>query len=160
MLTQLDKEKRHQLIQELVAHEHVSTQSELVQLLQSRGVCVTQATISRDIKALQLQRILVGHGHYRYSLGFGSLQNDATERLRHLFQHVVQDIDRGEHTLVIRTTSGQADNIARLLEHLKRDDIIGAFSNNKNDDKVLLIARSCPEAEELLEELHSFMLDE
>ena len=48
------KTKRHQKILELIANHVVDTQEELLRLLRQSGFEVTQATVSRDIKELQL----------------------------------------------------------------------------------------------------------
>lgn len=48
------KLQRHNKILELVLSKCISTQEELLAELKKQGILVTQATISRDIKDLQL----------------------------------------------------------------------------------------------------------
>ncbi len=56
------KEYRQRLIEELVEHEFISTQSELADHLSARGIRVTQATISRDVNELRLVRLPAASG--------------------------------------------------------------------------------------------------
>ena len=44
------RKERQDAIRDLVRHNHIRTQSDLVAQLRDRGFDVTQATISRDIK--------------------------------------------------------------------------------------------------------------
>ena len=44
------KSERHAMILNLIETTNVETQEELADMLKQRGICVTQATVSRDIK--------------------------------------------------------------------------------------------------------------
>ena len=48
------KKARHELILKLIEENDISTQEELLEKLKERGIKVTQATVSRDIKELRL----------------------------------------------------------------------------------------------------------
>ena len=53
------KNKRQELILEIITTQDVETQDELAALLKEHGVVVTQATISRDIKELRLIKMCI-----------------------------------------------------------------------------------------------------
>ncbi|MEZ4630983.1 MAG: hypothetical protein R2880_09800 [Deinococcales bacterium] len=55
-----NKSYRQRLIEELVERKFISTQAEISDYLQSQGIYVTQATISRDVSELRLVRIPAG----------------------------------------------------------------------------------------------------
>ena len=61
------KNGRQRKILEIIRVHDVETQEELIGKLAECGYIVTQATISRDIKALRLVKITGGNGHYKYS---------------------------------------------------------------------------------------------
>ncbi|MFC6591883.1 arginine repressor [Deinococcus lacus] len=151
----LSKDQRQKRIQDIIARESISTQSELVDRLRADGVAVTQATVSRDINELRLVRLPIGKGRHRYALAHVQDDRDVTEELGNLFQNFVHDIDRGENVLVINTTQGHASGVALLLDKLRRDDIVGTLAG---DDTILVIARTSAEGEALMEELHELML--
>ncbi|MGI8748209.1 MAG: arginine repressor [Deinococcus sp.] len=151
----LSKDQRHRRIQEIIAHESISTQAELVGKLQQEGVRVTQATVSRDINKLRLVRRPVGKGRHRYSLAQVSHHDNVKAELERLFQNFVTDVDRGENLLVVRTADGHATGVALLLDRLRRDDIVGTIAG---EDTILVVARSVPEGEALMEELNELML--
>lgn len=54
------RKERQDAIRDLVRHNHIRTQSDLVAQLRDRGFDVTQATISRDITDLGLEKDVRG----------------------------------------------------------------------------------------------------
>lgn len=61
------KSERHAMILNLIETTNVETQEELADMLKQRGICVTQATVSRDIKELRLIKVLAENGGYKYA---------------------------------------------------------------------------------------------
>ena len=61
------KSLRHEKIYEIIKSKDVETQEELAEELKNEGINVTQATVSRDIKELNLIKTLSHNGKYRYS---------------------------------------------------------------------------------------------
>lgn len=151
----IGKEQRQKRIQDIILRESVSTQGELVKWLAKEGIQVTQATVSRDINELRLVRVPIGKGRHRYALAQYGGDADIEEQLSRLFQSFVQDIDRGENVLVIRTADGHASGVALLLDRWKRDDIVGTLAG---EDTILVIARTTSEGESLMEEFNALML--
>ena len=60
------KANRQKKILEIVNQFTIMTQDDLISRLAQEGYDVTQATISRDIRELQLTKVLNGKGTYRY----------------------------------------------------------------------------------------------
>ena len=59
---------RQDKIVELINTYEIDTQEALAEKLSESGYKVTQATVSRDIKDLQLVKILAPSGRYKYAL--------------------------------------------------------------------------------------------
>ena len=70
-------EHRHQLIRALVSKNKIHTQAELQALLADNDIQVTQATLSRDIKTMNLSKIREEDNSY-YVLNTGSISNGKT----------------------------------------------------------------------------------
>ena len=60
------KQNRHQKIAELVSRYEIETQEELAEKLKEAGFSVTQATISRDIRQMNLSKLPAGNGRQKY----------------------------------------------------------------------------------------------
>lgn len=56
------KMTRQNKILEIIESREIETQEELIDALQREGFHVTQATVSRDIREMKLQKIMTDHG--------------------------------------------------------------------------------------------------
>jgi transcriptional regulator of arginine metabolism len=146
------KEYRQRLIEELVESEFISTQAEIAEHLGRRGIKVTQATISRDVNELRLVRLPAGNGQHRYRSTPLAAQEDVLGELSQRFRLFVRDLDRGENTIVITTDEGHASGIAYVIDKLDREEIVGTLAGQNT---ILVIARSTPGAQRILEEFEA-----
>ena len=62
------KARRHNEILKIIENYNVDTQETLQKHLEDKGFNVTQATVSRDIKELQLVKRMAEDGIYKYVL--------------------------------------------------------------------------------------------
>ena len=63
-----NKGNRLQAIKEIISTVRVGGQDELLKILQDKGFDLTQATLSRDLKQLQVVKIAAVDGGYTYVL--------------------------------------------------------------------------------------------
>lgn len=61
-----NKKTRSQLIIELIRRNCIGSQNELAEILKKHGVSVTQATLSRDLKAMHITKVANAIGEYMY----------------------------------------------------------------------------------------------
>lgn len=136
------KAQRQQAILELIQQRAVDTQDELVRALTELGLQVTQATVSRDIRELQLQKIQTPEGGYRYALPT-AVDRSIGERLHRMLRESLLSVAVSENLLVIKTLSGSANVAAEALDGLSWPEVLGTLAG---DNTVLLVARSAAEA--------------
>ncbi|WP_044640374.1 transcriptional regulator AhrC/ArgR [Risungbinella massiliensis] len=141
------KVQRHIKIREIITSKEIETQEELVDELKNAGYNVTQATVSRDIKELQLVKVSTNNGTYKYSLPADHRYNPL-QKLKRMLQECFVGIDYSEHTVVMKTLPGYAHAIAVLLDHLDWEDLVGTIAG---DDTIFIIARPKEKAPELVE---------
>src|SRR5947199_2488271 len=79
---QLAKPDRHRLIESVVSRKRVGTQFELLDALANAGCVVTQATVSRDIRQLGLEKPRDHFGRPRYVLPHARPGPDPAEALQ------------------------------------------------------------------------------
>ena len=141
----LKKKERHQLLKELIEEQTIQKQDEFVTILEKRGIKVTQATISRDIKELQLMKIPAAAGGYRYSLP-PDLQHETSKKLEKMLKDGFISMDKLEYFIIIHTAPGNAFAFGALLDGSSFDEIFGTISG---DDTLLVICRSIEHANQL-----------
>src|SRR5438105_12606797 len=77
----LGKRDRQRLIGSLIARKRVGSQLELLQALETAGCSVTQATISRDIRELGLEKSRDPLGRPRYASPQRAARGDPRDAL-------------------------------------------------------------------------------
>jgi transcriptional regulator of arginine metabolism len=149
------KERRQAEIVRIITEQNIDTQELLLEQLGSKGIKVTQATISRDIKELHLIKEPVGNGAYRYAVA-PSRQScrDHDGRLRNIFKEGVLSFDIAQNIIVVKTMPGLASAAGATLDGMEIDGFVGSLAG---DDTVILIMRTNQYAEEFLNEIKSML---
>jgi transcriptional regulator of arginine metabolism len=127
---------RQNKILELISGHEVETQGKLAELLKKSGYKVTQATVSRDIKELQLIKALTPAGKYKYTANVTS-ERSVTERFVKIFRETVQSVEYSGNIIVIKTLSGCANAAAEAVDSLQLANILGSIAG---DNTLMLIA--------------------
>ena len=139
------KSARHEKIIELIQQHDIDTQEELAARLNSAGFKVTQATVSRDIRALKLTKVAGKDGKSRYAV----LSGAAVE-----LGDKYTSIDVGQNMIVIRTVPGMAMGVAAALDALNWKEILGSIAG---DDTVMCVARDNEQAQNVAERLKGIL---
>src|SRR5579871_3745373 len=131
------KSWRQSQILELIDREAVSSQEELKQKLQERGISATQATVSRDLKELGLVK-RAGDGAYVRPGAERGTTAQLDEQLRRAVQTLVRALERVDALLVVRTDRGQAQGLAEWIDRARLAEVAGTIGG---DDTILLVCR-------------------
>ncbi len=146
------KSRRQMAILEIIGQEEIDTQEGLALALAARGMQVTQATVSRDIRELRLTKLPTPSGGYRYAAPQAS-DRSIGDRLHRMLQESLLSATASGNLIVIRTLSGSANVAAEALDSLGWPELLGTIAG---DNTVLAVARSgeaAPEIENRLREL-------
>lgn len=131
------KIRRKFAIIDIISNQRISTQEELCEILKSSGYDVTQATVSRDVKELQLIKIPDSQGYY-YALPDNSPILNSHERMQRLFKDSVTSIDYSENIVVIKTLPGAAQSIASLIDTAELENVLGTVAG---DDTIFIVVK-------------------
>lgn len=132
------KNYRQARIKAIIEAQIIETQEELASALKEQKIEVTQATVSRDIKALHLVKIPYGHGKYRYSFPLDVQQVHSESKMQKIFQDAVINIDFSENIVVVKTPPGAGSSVAFALDNAQWPEIIGTVAG---DDTVLVVVK-------------------
>lgn len=146
---------RHMLIRRLIDRSAISDQEELVRLLGRAGHRVTQATVSRDLAALGIEKVAGADGETAYALPSRVAAPSAGDgALRNMLRAFALDIDSAENLVVIKTPPGSANPVASALDDATSSEMLGSVAG---DDTVLVIARSKRGATQLVRKLQQLI---
>lgn len=129
---------RQVAILDIIEKKDVETQEELANALRERGIKVTQATVSRDIKELRLLKVLTPAGVYKYATA-DKAENGLAERFIRMLTESVLSVTSSNNLIVVKTLSGSANVAAEALDSLHWPEILGTLAG---DNTILLIIRS------------------
>ena len=122
-----NRDRRLELIREIVASEPVRSQEELVGKLAERGLEVTQSSVSRDLRELAVAKL---RGRYVLPAGPDAPEADVpdlTDELADLLRSVAE---AGPHLLVVRTGIGAATRAALALDRAALSEIVGTVAGD------------------------------
>jgi transcriptional regulator of arginine metabolism len=147
----LPKAERQRLIASVITRRRVGSQHELLGALARAGCRVTQATVSRDLRELGVEKTRDDVGRPRYVLP-EVRRGDPREALRRVLGEFGRRVTPAQNVVVVHSELGSAPAIARALDRLEHELIVGTLAG---DDTCLVIANSAADANALARELRS-----
>ena len=137
------KVARHEKKMELIRQYDIDTQEELAARLNEAGFKVTQATVSRDIRALKMTKVTGKDGKSHYAI-LSEAASELSDKYTRVLHDALTSIDVGQNMVVIRTVPGMAMGVAAALDALKWKEILGSIAG---DDTVMCVARDGEQAQ-------------
>lgn len=135
-----NKNNRHQVIRDIIVSGRIGSQEQMLEMLRVRGYVLTQATLSRDLKLMQVAKVAAGSDGYVYRLpGVGSSPEDAVNPDRiNFLSDGFRGIQFSGNLAVVRTLPGYASSIAAVIDNASAWEILGTIAG---DDTILIIMK-------------------
>jgi len=126
---------RQSKILEIISHYDIETQDELVRELARSGYVATQATVSRDIKELNLVKTQVGEKN-KY-VAITAIEGSVSEKLLSVFRDTVLSVTQAKNTVVVKTIAQSAQTVGGIIQQMRLSDALGVLSSGET---VLIVA--------------------
>ncbi|KEI17380.1 arginine repressor [Clostridium haemolyticum] len=147
------KIQRHSKILEIINTKDIETQEELAEELKKRGVDVTQATVSRDIKELKLIKVLSENGSYKYAT-ISKSDSFITNKLVNVFTNTVISVESIQNFVVVKTLSGSGSAAAESIDSMNFDGIAGTIAG---DNTIFILTINEDKAQEIVKKLRKML---
>ena len=147
------KGNRQKKILEIITRYHIETQDDLIERLLMEGFSVTQATVSRDIRELQLNKVMTSKGNYRY-VAPKKEEMVAGMKINAALVDSIISVDYAQNLVVVHTLPGLAQAVAAGIDNLNLAEVLGCVAG---DDTILVAARHESAAKNLSERIHILM---
>lgn len=141
----MKKNTRQSKIEQLINQYPISTQDELLSRLNEAGIKATQATISRDIREMQMVKQQDASGVSRYVIYKAGNQNE----LQHLYRAIgdtVTSITRVQFMNIVHTLPSYANMLAAILDDINLPEVAGTLAGH---DTIVIISTDVPRSEQL-----------
>jgi transcriptional regulator of arginine metabolism len=141
----MNKRQRQHLIRRVLRERPIASQRELVDELTAAGCEVTQATISRDLREIGLQKSRDRGGRVRYAF-VPTLEDrpDPPSACGKMLRDFGRGLEIAQNMLVLRCDPGAAPGMGRVIDELDHEHILGCVAG---DDTVLVVCRDLQSAE-------------
>lgn len=149
----MNKKDRQRLIRLILNTQEVERQKDFICLLENQGIYVTQATISRDIKDMQLVKVPSISGRYHYNLPVQKQLDAKTKLKRTLKDSYVSFSVQGKDTC-LKVLPGNGPVVSSLIDQMKYDFVFGTVSD---DNTVLTICKNDAGALDLKDEIECLL---
>ena len=150
------KKGRQEKILELITKYEVETQDDLMDMLMIEGYKVTQATVSRDIRDLDLVKVATAGGTYKYVVShISKAKTGSVGLLSSPIVNTVTGITCAQNIVVVKTTSGMAQALATFIDRVQDSNIIGCVAG---DDTIIIVTPDNDSAAETSEKLKEAIL--
>lgn len=146
------KFQRQTKLKQILNTYAITSQEQVIKLLRSDNINVTQATLSRDFADLGVIRKKTEFG-IQYVLN----QDESGRQIAKLIGYEILSIQHSEYLIVIRTLAGRAQGVAHYIDRLNNPDILGTIGG---DDTVLVIPQSTHKVQKVIQDLEKFISTE
>jgi len=141
------KASRQEAILEAIKGGHIETQEMLREKLLERGIIVTQATLSRDIRELGL----IKNGDIY------CIPEKSSAEIPQLLRDSVTGVDYAMNTVVFKCRAGMANAACDTFDSLCFSGVVGTLAG---DDTIFILMRSEKEAAAFVREMQEIIFRE
>ncbi len=149
------KRERHKKILQLIAEHNIDRQEVLLNYLKEAGFNVTQATVSRDIKELNLVKIVASNGEYKYAQNLIVEDTKATvNRFDYFFSEAIKNVDYSMNMIAVQCYTAMAQVACEVFDNMNMDGVIGTLAG---ENTFFILVRNETVARELTEKLKKYI---
>lgn len=148
------KRERQQLIETLIGRQRLATQADLAAALRKLGCDVTQATVSRDIREMGVQKGTGSDGKVRFLMPAPTVRRDPEEVLARVLRDSAAGVRQAQNLVVVRSEPGTAPTVGRAIDELGREDVVGTVAG---DDTVMMAIADSAGARRVVKYLNDLM---
>lgn len=147
------KTARQNKIMDLVRDHEIETQEEMLLRLKECGYRVTQATVSRDIRELNLVKGISERGVYCYTLP--AKKESTAHPLGNVMTDSVTSVDAAGNMVVIKTYPGLASAVAGYIDSQSLPEVLGTIAG---DDAIFVVVRDSQRADAFCEKIKRLLV--
>lgn len=148
------KSKRQEAILKIIQENEIFTQEGLQAKLSELGYEVTQATVSRDIKSLDLVKVITSDGKYCYAPKLSEQARKKTVKFRSIFVEAVISVDSAQNIVAVKCHVGMGNAACAAIDMMELSGVVGTLAG---DDTVFILMRDEEQAQSLVVKIRDML---
>ncbi|MCP0886420.1 ArgR family transcriptional regulator [Ligilactobacillus sp. WILCCON 0076] len=145
----MKKQERQRMIKQVLHDNDVYRQEDLVRILAEKGVWVTQATVSRDVKDMQLIKLPTLDGTYVYSMPTEKKMN-TEKKITKIISETYVFSNCHEDLCVVKVLPGNGPVLSSLIDQMNYPEV---FATLGDDNTIMIYAYSPEDAQQIQQKL-------
>lgn len=150
------KSKRQKMIDKIIIENEIDTQELLQEQLKAAGFDVTQATVSRDIKEMELIKVTIENNKSKYSRPFKLTLSDNKKynKLYTIFLEAVISVAYAQNIVCVKCHTGTGSAACTSIDSMHLGEIVGTIAG---DDTIFILLKTQEEAIEFVDKLYELL---
>ena len=130
----MKREERLKVIEEIISGRNISSQEQLLHIMEGLGIKCTQATLSRDLRRIGVGRFSDGDGTPYYRVARGGQVAD--EGAAGIYNRAITSLVWARELLIVKTSPGFAAGVASTIDSAGKGCIAGTVAG---DDTIIVV---------------------
>ncbi len=143
------KQKRKEAILQIISQNEIDTQEEILARLKEMGFNTTQATISRDIRELNITKVTCEGNRHKYIIISGD-NKGKMESYKQVMGKWIESIEPAGNIIVIKTVAGMAMAVGAAIDNHPIQGVMGCIAG---DDTLFLAIKDTGLSEKIIGEI-------
>lgn len=122
-------DNRQELIRKIVTERTIQNQRQLMEALEKYGVQCTQATVSREIKRMNIVKRIGPAGQYHYAIA-DTEDAQIRQKLHTILRESIVSVDCAQNLIVIKTLPELASAACAVLDEMHGDGLVGTIAGD------------------------------
>lgn len=146
---------RHKVIKRIIVDNEIETQDELLSYLKDEGLHPTQATISRDMRELNIVKSYTKEGKKKLTLIAAEHgDQELEEKLKKSISDYGNSIEQVNFLVILHTKPNGADVIANYMDEVGFEEVVATMAGY---DTMIIVTRSDEIANQFLKKLSKYL---
>ena len=148
------KKLRQKYILRIMDGRHFHTQQEVAEALRQSGFDVSQSTLSKDFKELNVVKTTAPNGSFKYVLPQFFGREIRVGSLHRELEDFVTEVDLAGQMVVIKTAPGNAAGVCETIDRTGWNELVGTIAG---DNTIFLVCRTPTQADRLVTRIYGIM---
>lgn len=151
-MRKLDRQK---VIKRIIIDNEIETQDELLNYLKEEGLQPTQATISRDMRELNIVKSYTKEGKKKLTLIVPEKgDQELEEKLKKSIVDYGNSLEQVNFLVILHTKPNGADVIANYMDEVNMEEVVATMAGY---DTMIIVTRSEEIAKQFLHKLDKYL---
>lgn len=151
----LKKKNRLETICRIIKADAYDNQDDLLKALEKEGFVTTQATLSRDLRDLNVKRKVEGNkGRGVFVIYDDSMLSYGSYDEQKAYKIGLKSVEFSGNMVVIKTRTGYANSLATEIDALEEPKVLGSVAG---DDTIFLVLRESADREVIFDMINKIL---